>query len=173
MKSRRCSSRCGGFTLIEVLAGLAILGSLLVGLVLARRSLIDQQLRADRKLVAIDLADALLTSWAAQSVGTATWLASIPRDDQGDIHEALTEDDIGDDGQAGWRWRGTPVPAPGQWMWRTREVAAPAGWTLDDAGIVRLEVFDGPLSSRSEPVVVVELLAPAEGDRTGQGGSHP
>jgi len=58
-------------------------------------------------------------------------------------------------------------------MWRTREVAAPAGWTLDDAGIVRLEVFDGSLSSWSDPVVVVELLVSAQSDRTGHGESHP
>jgi len=150
--SRRRSTHWAGFTLIEVLAGLALLGTLLVGLVLARRNLIDQQRRAEKTLVAIDLAEALLNSWIAQAEGGSYWLASIPREDRGDVSTTLEESGGGLGGDALRR---------GRWMWRTRYEALPRQSQLDGIGMVRFDLFDGGSPESSEPVTTVELLVPA------------
>ncbi len=52
-----------GFTLIEVIAGLAILGSLLAATVLARVAYTRQWVKANQKLEAVAAADALLAQW--------------------------------------------------------------------------------------------------------------
>lgn len=67
MKTRftSCSQRWGrrGLTLIEIMAGLAILGSLLVALLLARGRCQRQWDLANRRLEAIAAAEALLAQW--------------------------------------------------------------------------------------------------------------
>ena len=50
-------------TLVEVVAGLALLGSVLVALLLARAAYLRQWARADRQLQAVAAADELLTVW--------------------------------------------------------------------------------------------------------------
>jgi hypothetical protein len=50
-------------TLIEILAGLVILGTLLVSVAIARGRFLRQIAEADRRLVAVRAADALLATW--------------------------------------------------------------------------------------------------------------
>ena len=52
-----------GMTLIEVVVGLAILGSLLTTAVFAKARYTRQWNRANQQLEAIEMADALLTNW--------------------------------------------------------------------------------------------------------------
>lgn len=59
----------GGFTLIEVVAGLAILGSLLVAVVLAKGRHTQQWSQANRQLQAVEAADAMLTTWWSNTAG--------------------------------------------------------------------------------------------------------
>jgi type II secretory pathway pseudopilin PulG len=53
-------------TLVEVVAGLALLGSLLVGLLLAKAGLSRQRAEAGQRLEAIAAADALLAQWRSE-----------------------------------------------------------------------------------------------------------
>ena len=50
-------------TLVEVVAGLALLGSVLVAMLLARAGYMRQAARANRRLEAVAAADALLAAW--------------------------------------------------------------------------------------------------------------
>lgn len=66
MKCRTFSRRwpaARAMTLVEVVAGLALLGSVLVGILLARAGYLRQAARSSRRLEAIAAADALLTAW--------------------------------------------------------------------------------------------------------------
>lgn len=62
--------RSTGVTLIEVLAALTLLGSLAVVMVLSRGQLMSQHRRAEQKLEAVRVADALLASWWAEGSGS-------------------------------------------------------------------------------------------------------
>jgi prepilin-type N-terminal cleavage/methylation domain-containing protein len=57
------ASRPRGVTLIEIVAGLVILGTLLVSVSIARARFLRQWAEADRKLTAIHAADQLMTQW--------------------------------------------------------------------------------------------------------------
>jgi hypothetical protein len=50
-------------TLVEVIGGLALLATLLVAMLLAKGRYTHQAALADRRLAAVNAADALLTSW--------------------------------------------------------------------------------------------------------------
>jgi hypothetical protein len=66
MKCRTFSRRwpaARAMTLVEVVAGLALLGSVLVGILLARGACLRQTARSNRRLEAVAAADALLTAW--------------------------------------------------------------------------------------------------------------
>ena len=80
--------RSTGITLIEVLAALSLLGSLAVAMVLSRGQLVDQHVRAEQKLEAVRVADAMLAEWWAQG----------PDALQVNGEGAVT-------GQAGWVWQ--------------------------------------------------------------------
>lgn len=68
----RPSSRAShGATLIEVLAGLVILGTILSSAVIARGRFQRQIRDADDRLAAIRAADELVGKWLSQPVGTA------------------------------------------------------------------------------------------------------
>jgi len=64
-RSTTCSrcSHAAGLTLIEVVAAIAILGTLLVGIVLARARHTHQYARAESARVAVDAADRLISRW--------------------------------------------------------------------------------------------------------------
>jgi type II secretory pathway pseudopilin PulG len=63
-------------TLIEVVGGLALLGTLLVAVLLAKAKYTRQAATADRKLQAVAAADELLTAWRQDS-------NALPRDGSG------------------------------------------------------------------------------------------
>ena len=65
VNTRRCPRRRIGTTLIEVLAGLVVLGTLLVSVTMARARFLHQWSDADRRLVAIHAADAMISGWIA------------------------------------------------------------------------------------------------------------
>src|SRR5881394_3936045 len=66
---RRCVTQSKthrrGATLIEVLAGLVILGTLLVAIAAARGRFARQWVEADRRLAAVRAADKMLADWMA------------------------------------------------------------------------------------------------------------
>ena len=88
------TTRRPGATLIEVLAGLVILGTLLVSIAAARGRFARQWVEADRRLTAVRATDKMLGDWMAGAEQT------IPIQAQGDL-----------------------AGAPKCW-WRTREIAS-------------------------------------------------
>jgi type II secretory pathway pseudopilin PulG len=128
----RAKSRLA-MTLIEVVGGLALLGTLLVAVLLAKAKFTRQVATADRKLQAVAAADELLTAWRQDA-------NALPRDGAGPV---------AGDRQFSWRTRTVANP----------EIAALGAQTvrlevLDDraAGAVLATVE-----------VVVEPPAPAGG----------
>jgi hypothetical protein len=99
-------------TLLEVVAGLALLASLLGALVLAKARYARQAAAADRRLEAVDAADDLLAAWHRDP-------KSLPHDGYGS---------------------GT-VPGDSRLAWRTRPVANGGVEELGGRA-VRLEVLD-------------------------------
>jgi len=76
--------RANGLTLVEVLAGTALLGSLLVGILLAKHRLTVQSRLAETRLAAYEALDGLLTEWWTSPEG-------VPREAAGEAGR--------------WRWR--------------------------------------------------------------------
>ena len=79
-RSTRCSRpwRARGLTLIEVVAAIAILGTLLVGVVLAKSRHTRQLERARAQAGAVQAADALIADWWTRPQG-------VPIDDRGTV----------------------------------------------------------------------------------------
>src|SRR5437763_958795 len=81
--NRRCETSSKthrpGVTLIEVLAGLVILGTLLVSIAAARGRFARQWVEADRKLSAVRAADKMLADWMSGAE------QNIPVQSQGDL----------------------------------------------------------------------------------------
>jgi len=90
----RSTTHRPGATLIEVLAGLVILGTLLVSIAAARGRFARQWVEADRRLTAVRATDKMLAEWMAGAEQT------IPIQAQGEL-----------------------AGAPKCW-WRTREIAS-------------------------------------------------
>lgn len=103
-----------GVTLIEVLAALALLGSLAVAMLLSRGRLIEQHHRARQKLEAVQAADALLATWWADA-------------------------SHGSDGPIPINQRGRLESHPG-WVWETVAIDCPELNTYQ-AGIIRLRIL--------------------------------
>ncbi len=87
-------SSARAMTLIEVVAGLALLGTLLVGIVLAKVRFTQQWTAADRRVQTVRAADELLTAWWATPGG-------FPRRAAGDVP-----------GRPDLSWRTEPVSNP-------------------------------------------------------------
>src|SRR5580698_4819347 len=77
----RLSSR--GMTLIEVLAGLVVLGTLLASVAVARSRYMHQAALADQRAAAVIAADRLLNNWWGQS-------DPLPRSASGQIDDRLS-----------------------------------------------------------------------------------
>lgn len=79
-RSRSCFASCSrrGLTLIEVTAGLLILSTLLVGILVAFQRHARQIEKAERTLTAIEAADALLGKWFTNT-------AAFPKQSSGDV----------------------------------------------------------------------------------------
>ena len=104
-RSRVSGHRRQGTTLIEVLAGLLLLGTLLVSVTVARGRFIQQWTAADRKLTAIRWADSQIAQWLAGPV------TAVP---------------VGGEGT---------LDAPAKCSWRTRRVADTSAESLGAAVI--------------------------------------
>lgn len=61
--SKPSSARCRGLTLVELLAGLVVLGTLLTMVVAARGRFVEQWADAEKKLAATRELETLVTSW--------------------------------------------------------------------------------------------------------------
>lgn len=139
-----------GMTLIEVVAAVAILGTVLVGIVLAQSRHTRQRSMAARQAVAVQVADAMLSAWWASPDG-------VPRDAGGGV-----------DGYPGLHWRTRVVAHDGiaplggevlrftMWDSAARHNARPAARENDEA-------------EEPNALVVVELVVPTD-DRSADGG---
>ncbi len=85
------AGRHRGVTLTEVVAGLALLGSLLVTLLIARLSLTRQRIESEERIAATHACDQLLSAWFTAG-------KPIPRPASGHT---------GPDGRFSWRTRAT------------------------------------------------------------------
>ncbi len=96
MKSNRCSSlsRGRGLTLIEVVAGLALMSSILVAVLFLKSRYARQQALADHHLQSLAAADALLSVWWQTP-------AKFPRQGSGAVASHPT---------LGWQTRTLPNP---------------------------------------------------------------
>ena len=88
---KSCSPACchRAFTLIEVVASLMLMGSLLVGILVAHRRHAEQIRRADLRIEAAKFADGLLSKWSAD----ASWGGG------------KTEGRIDETDELTWRWK--------------------------------------------------------------------
>jgi len=118
-----------GFTLIEVVAGLAILGSVLAGVTLAHARHTRQRAEAQRRLIAVAAAHSLLTEWWQEDVDP------LPQNDNGPITGLAQHTGL---------------------SWRTSQIDGP---TDHPAGIVtiRLELFEKRPDESIASIVVVDL----------------
>src|SRR3954466_15939902 len=71
-------ARASGATLIETLAGLVVLGTLLVSITIARGRFIRQRAMAEQKLAAAAAVDAMMNKWMAGSGSAIPLSASGP-----------------------------------------------------------------------------------------------
>ena len=81
LKTCSVRSRRAGLTLIEVVAAIAILGVVLVGIVLAKSRHTRQLAVAQRKQEAVRAADALLTRWWTRPEGVPVDAEGVLEDD--------------------------------------------------------------------------------------------
>ena len=105
-RSRRCSTclRRPGLTLLEVVASLTLLATLLVGTILAYGSHIDQVKAAQQRLQATQIAERLLVAWYETEAGVP------PRD------ENVIE------GTEGLRWRTMPLDVDDSNLFQARVI---------------------------------------------------
>jgi type II secretion system protein I len=87
-----------GLTLIEVLAALAILATMLWGVLAVKTSAIRQAHRAEQQLVAVEIADQLLNQWCASG-------------------ETPVPDEGGLEAHPSWGWRTTIVSDSESEVW--------------------------------------------------------
>jgi len=83
------------FTLVEVVASLMLLGTLLVAILVAHRRHVEQIRHAEARIAAVEAADGLLAKWSAEG----TWGA--------------TKNDGEFEDRPGLAWRWTVIPTPG------------------------------------------------------------
>lgn len=81
-------------TLIEVIASLAILGTVLIGLVIAKAKHKHQSALAIQRIEACQIAEQILQDWWSSSDG-------VPEHDSGDIK-----------GKPDWKWQTSILPGP-------------------------------------------------------------
>lgn len=167
---KRSSTCLRSFTLIEVLAGLMILGTLLISMILAKQNLLDQQANARRKLDAVGLADALLSYWHVTSTNASgiNPLPLMPRNEQGYVLETLRDDPLfrhlfPEASDADRQYSG------GDFLWLTYEIDLPDSSWATGMILVKLELFPAGSVPDQEPLVTVELLLPAEGSASMNG----
>jgi prepilin-type N-terminal cleavage/methylation domain-containing protein len=128
------SSACAGLTLVEVLAGMALLGTFLAAALVAGARLTAQRGDAERRLEALRVADELLEGWWRD-------VDNFPRHGEGRVSGRVT-----------WHWTTRPVES---------EAARAIGCDVV-ALELRQATAAGAGSTDGEPAVRVELVLPAE-----------
>ena len=118
-------------TLVEVLAGLVVLATLLTAVTIARGRFVRQYAEADRRLQATRAVDALLSEWMSSAP------ESVPLNANGPL-----------------------VGGAAKQVWRTQTVRQPAATQLG-AITVRLEVFDASAPAARKPILALEFLLPS------------
>ena len=129
-------SRRKGLTLIEVVAGMAMLGGLLSGVLVAYGRHVRQVRRAELRLAAVGATDRLLAGW----FGAAD--SAVPRRRDG------------------------RMPGDKRFHWWTHVLEDAKVQGAAGLEVVRLEVFEEPKTAgdkKDEPLVAVDLVVP-EGD---------
>lgn len=134
-------SRRTGLTLIEVVAAIAILGTILVGIVLAKSRHTHQLTLAQWKMEAVRAADELLTHWWTRPEG-------IPMNEEGVIKHTPT-----------MRWKTERVTNPSI----EKLGAHVARLEIYTSGARRTE-----LASQDGPLITVDLVLPEPSDPPGQ-----
>ncbi len=128
---RRSRATRRATTLVEVIAGLVVLGTVLASVVIARGRFLHQRALADRQLRAIEAIDRLVESWTAGG----TIFDTVPRFGSG------------------------PLPGVEGYRWRTAERRDPSAAALA-SHVIRVEVW-GPGEAETEgrrSVVSIDLL---------------
>lgn len=135
-------------TLIEVVAGLALLGSLLGAAVVAKGTLTRQWTAAQHRAEAITALETHFRGWAAG-------------DDDAELSQAP--------GTSAWPTSGEGPLGDGRWWWRAdaREVVSDdATATIPGLNVIRYSVFDPDSgnvgSSEDRAAAVIDVLAPYE-----------
>ncbi len=127
-----------GTTLVEVTAGLAVMGALLVSVLIATSRLKAQSARSAMRADACEVADGLLAGWWPKP-------DQLPRDAEGVV--------IGPGGQS--------------WRWRTRRVRrADADAKNLSAEVIAIEVFAADIGGEDrdeQPAARVEIVLAEEG----------
>ncbi len=124
-------------TLVEAVAGTAILGTLLVSMLMASGRMEVQSSRASRRIEACKIADSLLESW---------WDAKVTGSGN-------------DNGKKFQRAGGGDVPGREGWKWRTSVVPNTSAEEFS-AEVVALEIFSS--GSGEKPLVSIEVMLPAD-----------
>lgn len=139
----RCSRRRrAGLTLIEVIASLAILGTLLTGMLLAKAQLTRQSVAAQRQLEAAEVADRLLTRWVMLE-------EAVPCPDAGVLE--------------GWRWTTRWLEEDGLAEVASRRVRLEVWPVQQDA----LTAMDPQAGVRDRPACLVDVVVALKVDETG------
>lgn len=120
-----------GFTLIEVIASLVLVGSLMVGVLMAHRGCARQTKLAVQRLAAIKVLDESMTRWTGTEADGSTELDSVS-------------------GKA---------PGQNKFYWR-KLVSGQVSDDLLGFTILRIEVFDPDFES-GDTLASVEVVAPA------------
>jgi hypothetical protein len=118
-------------TLVEVIAALVVLGTVLASVIVARGRFLRQRAAADRQLRAVEAADRLVDGWTAGG----TSFDAVPRFGSGPLPEG-----------EGYRWRTSERPNPGA--------------AALSSHVIRVEVW-GPAEAeaqRWQPIVSLDLL---------------
>ena len=127
MRTRRDKSwrRRAGATLVEALAGMVLLGTLLVAMLVAKGRLTIQAQRAENRLQACQVLDGLLEGWWPDR-------KALPRSDTGGVPE-----------RPGWRWRTQIVESQSADAMRAQVVAVEvfAPNTRDRLPAARVEIL--------------------------------
>lgn len=118
-----------GFTLIEVIVGLALMGSLLAAVTLATARYKRQLTLAEAKLEAVHVAQSVLAQWWQESFD------AIPRNGSGEVTSTDSTD--------GLSWRTHELPLQGD---------EPMGFA-----VVRFELYDQKQAKPESPLLTVDL----------------
>lgn len=149
-----------GLSLIEVVAALTLVGTLLVGIVMARARHTHQAALAERKLLAVQAVDELLLRWYTPSSSGGNQ----PEADKRVLSINAPQSRIPLDST------GSFDSAPAL-SWRTELVSDPVNEQALERfklGVVRLTVTDDQAGPEADPLLVIDLAAPAEQEQAGQ-----